>query len=193
MLQQHRPSHRGRRPVLTRREFVAGVSAVTLAGAMSGQTRAASPHRYRVAVIGHTGRGNYGHGVDTVWLEVPRTQVVAVADADARGLAAAVKRLGGVKGYADYRKMLDEVKPEIVAVGPRWLGEHRDMVVAAAECGARGIYMEKPMCPTLAEADADGRRVREAQGQAGHGPPDPLQPQAASDRGADRARASWAG
>ena len=155
MTEQNRPDHNRQRSVLTRRGFLAGASAAALAGAMPGRPRAAEgpPRRYRVAVIGHTGHGNYGHGVDRVWLEVPRTQVVAVADADQQGLAAAVKRLGGPKGYADYRKMLDEVKPEIVAVGPRWLDQHCDMVVAAAERGARGIYMEKPMCPTLAEAD----------------------------------------
>jgi predicted dehydrogenase len=156
MTEQNRPDGNRQRPVLTRRGFLAGASAAAVAGEMVGRTRAAegTPHRYRVAVIGHTGHGNYGHGLDRVWLEVPRTQIVAVADADRKGLAAAVKRLGGPKSYADYRKMLDEVKPEIVAVAPRWLGEHRDMVVAAAERGAWGIYMEKPMCPTLADADA---------------------------------------
>jgi predicted dehydrogenase len=106
-----------------------------------------------VAVIGHTGRGNYGHGLDTVWLDVPRAEIVAVADADPKGLAAAVKRLGAATGYADYRRMLDDVKPDLVSVAPRWLDQHRDMVVAAAEGGARGIYFEKPMCRTLAEAD----------------------------------------
>ena len=30
---------------------------------------------YRVAVIGRTGRGNYGHGLDTVWLNLPETEV----------------------------------------------------------------------------------------------------------------------
>ena len=25
------------------------------------------PARYRVGIIGHTDRGNYGHGIDTVW------------------------------------------------------------------------------------------------------------------------------
>jgi predicted dehydrogenase len=49
--------------------------------------------------------------------------------------------------------MLDEAKPDLVAVAPRWLDQHRDMVVAAAQSGARGIYFEKPMCRTLAEAD----------------------------------------
>ena len=49
---------------------------------------------FRVAVIGRLGRGDYGHAIDTVWAEVPGTQVVAVADDDRRGLAAAAKRLG---------------------------------------------------------------------------------------------------
>ena len=40
---------------------------------------------YRVAVIGHTGKGNYGHGIDTVWLKVPQCEIVAVADADEKG------------------------------------------------------------------------------------------------------------
>jgi hypothetical protein len=26
----------------------------------------------RAAVIGHTGRGNYGHGLDVAWLDVKR-------------------------------------------------------------------------------------------------------------------------
>jgi len=108
--------------------------------------------RFRIGVIGHTGRGNYGHGIDQVWLEMPDCEIVAVADADEAGLAAALKRLHVGKGYADYRKMLDEVKPDIVAVGPRWLDQHRDMVVAAAERGMH-VYMEKPFCRTLEESD----------------------------------------
>jgi predicted dehydrogenase len=111
------------------------------------------PNTYRVAVIGHTGHGNYGHGLDTVWLGYPGVQIVGVADADAQGLAKAVARLKAPKGYADYRQMLDQLKPDLVAVAPRWLDQHRDMVVAAAERGVRGIYMEKPFCRTPAEAD----------------------------------------
>ncbi len=109
---------------------------------------------YRVAVIGRTGRGNYGHGLDRVWEDIPETRLVAVADDDKAGLAAARKRLGMNPDHAftDYRQMLDRVKPDIVSIAPRWLDRHRDMVVAAAERGVH-IYMEKPMCRTLAEAD----------------------------------------
>lgn len=110
------------------------------------------PDIFRVAVIGHTGRGNYGHGIDTVWAKFPNCQLVAVADADPNGLAAAAKKLQAPQTFADYREMLDKVKPNIVGIGPRWLDQHRDMVLAAAERGIH-IYMEKPMCRTLEEAD----------------------------------------
>lgn len=107
---------------------------------------------FRVAIIGRTGRGDYGHGIDTVWADVPETQVVAVADDDKVGLAKAASKLKIDKTYSDYRRMLDEVKPDIVAIASRWTDQHRDMAVAAAERGIHA-YMEKPLCRTLAEAD----------------------------------------
>jgi predicted dehydrogenase len=106
-----------------------------------------------VGVIGHTGQGNYGHGEDTVWLKIPQTKVVAVADADPKGLADAAKRLGDVKAYADYKVMLAEAKPDIAAICARHIHEHRDMIVAAVGAGVKGIYIEKPFVRTLAEAD----------------------------------------
>lgn len=107
---------------------------------------------YRVGVIGSTGRGNYGHALDQAWLSVPETEIVAVADENPQGLAAAQERLGVEDGFGDYRVMLDAVRPDLVAVCPRWTSEHRDMVLAAVEHGAH-VYMEKPFCRTLAEAD----------------------------------------
>ena len=109
--------------------------------------------KYRVAVIGRTNRGNYGHGLDTVWLAVDRAELVAVADEDEKGLQEATARLGVKAGYSDYREMLRQERPQIVSVAPRWLDCHHDMVLACAEYGA-SIFLEKPMCRTLAEADA---------------------------------------
>lgn len=132
---------------------VTSAAAIAAAAFQEPARGAAAKARYRAAVIGHTGRGDYGHSLDAVWRGIPHVEIVAVADADEKGRAAALKRLGVERGYADYRRMLDEVKPDLVSVAPRWLDQHRDMVVAAAECGVRGIYLEKPMCRTLAEAD----------------------------------------
>src|SRR4051812_21464424 len=108
--------------------------------------------KYRVAVIGRTGRGAYGHGLDVVWKEIDNAEVVAVADPDAKGLAAAAKRLRAANAYPDYREMLEKEKPQIVSVADRYLDLHRDMVVACARAGA-SVFLEKPMARTLAEAD----------------------------------------
>lgn len=134
---------------MNRRHFLS----LSIASGISIAARGADAPRLRVAVIGHTGRGNYGHGIDAMWNGIPETEIVAVADADPSGLAAAQKKLKVEKGFADFRKMLAEVKPDIVAVGPRFVDEHRDMILAAIASGARGIYIEKPFCRTPAEAD----------------------------------------
>ncbi|MCB1210570.1 MAG: Gfo/Idh/MocA family oxidoreductase [Verrucomicrobiales bacterium] len=136
---------------MNRRNLLTSSAAASLALAM--RTKAATASAYHVAIIGHTGRGNYGHGIDTMWLHIPQTQIVAVADPDATGLATELKKLKIDKGYVDYHKMLAEVKPDIVAIGPRHIDQHRDMTLAAIEAGARGIYMEKPFCRSLEEAD----------------------------------------
>ena len=125
----------------------------TLPALLSAAPTFAADKKWRVGVIGHTGRGNYGHGLDTMWLRLPETEIVAIADADAKGLAGAQKKLSVSKGYADYLQMLSEVRPDIVAVGPRHVDQHRDMIVAAAKAGAKGVYVEKPFCRSLEEAD----------------------------------------
>ena len=135
---------------MDRRTFLAATSASL---ALPAIARSAAGKKLRVAVIGHTGRGNYGHGLDTVWLHIPATQIVAVADANTDGLAEGRKRLQTENGFADYRAMLETVTPDIVAVCPRHPDQHRDMIVASIEAGAKGIYVEKPFCRTPAEAD----------------------------------------
>lgn len=107
---------------------------------------------YRVAVIGRTGKGDYGHGLDVVWKALDNVEVVAVADEDEKGRAAAAGRLGARAAYADYRQMLEKERPQVVSVAPRWLDAHRDMVIACAQAGA-SVFLEKPMCRSLAEAD----------------------------------------
>src|SRR3954466_5220680 len=104
--------------------------------------------KVRVAVIGRTGHGDYGHDMDTVWLDVPDVEVVAVADDNPTGLATAAKRLKVDKAFTDYREMLNKVKPQVVSIALRWIDRHHEMVMAAVERGIH-VYMEKPFCRTL--------------------------------------------
>src|SRR5262249_52299854 len=99
-----------------------------------------------------TGKGNYGHGLDVVWKSIDAAEVVAVADEDDKGRAAAAARLGAKNAYADYRDMLEKEQPQVVSVADRFPDLHRDMVVACARAGA-SVFLEKPMARSLDEAD----------------------------------------
>ncbi|MBI4875002.1 MAG: Gfo/Idh/MocA family oxidoreductase [Acidobacteria bacterium] len=131
---------------------------------------AAAPRRkYRAAVIGHTGRGNYGHGWERTWNGLPGVEVAALADADEKGRKAAAARCGAARQYADYRQMLAAEKPDLVAICPRWLDRRLEMVLAAIEAGAH-ILVEKPFAQSVEDADrmvaaAERRGVKI---QAGH-------------------------
>lgn len=136
-----------------RRHFLAASGAAALSLGAS--------ERYRVGVIGHTGRGNYGHGIAEVWSAFPQTRVVAVADPDEEGRSKAKDRTGAATAYADYREMLDREKPDIVSICPRHTDQRLPMVTAAARAGCH-MYLEKPFAGTLIEADSMVEAIRTA-------------------------------
>lgn len=137
---------------MNRRQFLIQSAVAVAAAPLTGSAESTgSP--LRVVVIGHTKRGDYGHGVDVMWLKIPRTQLVAVADPVAAGLQAATKRLGDIRRFVSYHEMLREMRPDVVAIALRHVDQHHEMCLAAAEAGARGIYIEKPFCRTPREAD----------------------------------------
>lgn len=123
---------------------------------------AADAPNLKAAIIGHTGAGDYGHGIERLFQGLPNVSVVAVADPDDSGRAKAKAASGAVRDYADYRMMLDKEKPDLVAVAPRWATEHRAMSMAALETGAH-LYLEKPFTITLAEADDILRLAKQKQ------------------------------
>jgi predicted dehydrogenase len=145
-------------PIVSRREFVrrsalaAGASGLALSSLSPLTVSAAENESTRAAIIGNTGRGDYGHGLDVVFNGLPNIQVVAVADPDERGREVAARRCQALRQYADYREMLAKEKPQLISIAPRWSDQHHAMATAALKSGAH-LYMEKPITPTLAEAD----------------------------------------
>ena len=128
--------------------LAAGAAVFAAAGNQSG-----AAGKRRVGVIGHTGRGNYGHALDAVWLNIDAAEIVGVADANENGLKRAVERLSPKAAFLDYHKMLSQTRPEFISVAPTHVDERLEMITAAIDAGARGLYVEKPFCRTPAEAD----------------------------------------
>ncbi|MFC1712282.1 Gfo/Idh/MocA family protein [Candidatus Poribacteria bacterium] len=108
---------------------------------------------YRAAIMG-CGRMSRGHAAAYKTLNIP---IVAGADISQEALDKARESYGAERTYKDYRKLLDEVKPDLVSVVTAEL-LHCEMVVAAAEAGVKGIMCEKPMAMNLDE----GQRMIDA-------------------------------
>ena len=144
------PSHR-----MNRRGFL-GVAAAGAGWAVV--TRAAepgapgSPRSFKAAVIGHTGQGDYGHSLDTIFMNRPGVETVAVADPDPAGGARTAARIGAPRAYAAYEEMLAKERPGLVCVAMRQSPGHYPAALAALRAGAH-VYLEKPFTTDCAQAD----------------------------------------
>src|SRR5262245_64748816 len=113
---------------LSRRRFAIR-SSLAVAAALSGpawlgaQPALTSRPKRRAAIIGHTGRGDYGHSLDVALNGIEGVEVVAVADADDAGRAKAAQRIRAPRQYADYRELLEKERPELVLLAPGWSGQ----------------------------------------------------------------------
>ncbi len=84
-------------------------------------------------------------------LKNPKTKLVALVDTDEQKVNPLAQRFA-VKGYTDFRAMLDYAAPDIVfcAAGPQINSE---VIREASARGVKGIYCEKPLSLSLPEAD----------------------------------------
>ena len=107
---------------------------------------------YRAAAIGSTGNGNFGHGLDRMFINVPNVEFVAIADDDPTGLKKAGERNNVSRLYNDYREMLQKEDIDVVSVAMRHSIHHEKVVVDCANAG-KHIFCEKPIAPDLVAAD----------------------------------------
>ena len=137
---------------LSRRTFQSTLVAGGVLAGLKNASGVIETRKYRVGIIGATGRGDYGHAVDAPFTKLPNVEVVALADADPKGLAKAIERIKPQKSYADYQEMLSKESLDLVAICPRWIDQHSEMLMAAAKANCH-VYMEKPFCRTMLECD----------------------------------------
>jgi myo-inositol 2-dehydrogenase/D-chiro-inositol 1-dehydrogenase len=141
---------------LTRRNFCRA-TAGALAGftivpryVLGGVDYTAPSEQLTKAVVGVGGMGQ-GH------LTYPGARLLAICDVDKGHLSSTLKKCGpDVKGYTDFREVLDRPDIDIVHIvtPPHW---HGLISIAAAQAG-KDIWCEKPMTRTIGE----GKKVIEA-------------------------------
>lgn len=124
---------------------------------------------YRVGIVGLTGiatapspaeprffGGVHPHAHAACYANHPQTEVVAICDLVPALFDEFDRSWGGrwprVARYTDYREMLARERLDLLSVVTP---DHRhgEVVFAAVPAGVRGVYCEKPIATTLAEAD----------------------------------------
>ena len=126
--------------------------------------------KYRVCIVGLSGiaarhtldEGPFGfgpampHSHASGYAFLPQTEVVGVCDLLQERIDQFIAdwpdRFPDASGYTDYREMLAEQKPDLLSVVTSD-NRHADIVVDATEAGVRGIFCEKPIATSLADAD----------------------------------------
>lgn len=93
----------------------------------------------------------YSHAAGYTAFE--RTTLVAAADVVEAKARSVCEKWDIPKPYLDYREMIRAEKPDIVSIATR-PGTHAEITQFAAENGVKGIYCDKPLCASMAEADA---------------------------------------
>lgn len=104
---------------------------------------------YRVAILGCRNRGG---AAARAYHAHPRTSVVGLCDLIPERFNALGDELGVSARYTDLDKMIDETKPNIVAI-PTGTEFHYDLSMRVLEHGVN-IDVEKPICVDLLQADA---------------------------------------
>ncbi len=105
----------------------------------------------RAAVIGYGGAFSMGkyHGE---MMNAAGMQTVAACDVDASRMATAAQDFPGIRTYTDIDLLLDDPEIDLVVIIlPHNL--HAPVAIKAAQKG-KHVIVEKPMCITVAEADA---------------------------------------
>src|SRR5690349_11384774 len=104
----------------TRRKFLAGTTAALALASWGVLAADARPRRLlKAAVIGHTGRGDYGHGLENIFADRQGVELVALADPDDSARKRAAGRIGAPRSYASYRELLEREQPHLVSVAMR--------------------------------------------------------------------------
>lgn len=149
---------------LTRRDFIRTASAATAFSVTAPNLLGQPAAKLKAAVIGHTGRGDYGHGLEAIFANRSNIELVALADPDSDGRSKTAAKIGAPRQYADYREMLAKERPKLVSLAMRQSDQHHDIGMDVLRSGAH-MYCEKPFTTTPAEADdllaeADKRRLK---------------------------------
>ena len=121
---------------------------------------------YTAAVIGCGRMGAFTSAAvqrfaPTCWFPLAHAEAIrahqslslcALSDSNAEALSLAQQAYAVERGYGDAFRMLDEVRPQLVAIATRTIGRAA-IIKHAAAAGIRALHVEKPLCNSTLELE----------------------------------------
>jgi len=135
---------------LNRRDFVKSAAALGFAGPLAARRPLGANERINLGLIGAGSRGAWiTRKFAKIGQQENPAQIVAVCDVYQKRIDEN-KQLYNCDGYLDWHAIIDrpDIDAVIVATPDHW---HAPIALAAMEKG-KDVYLEKPMCHTIAEA-----------------------------------------
>jgi len=106
----------------------------------------------KAAVIGHTGSGDFGRGLDRAFQRISGARLIALTDVNAETAEESQIKSGAKSVYNAYQRMISDESPNLVVVAPSATGERFPMAQEALNSEAN-LFCEVPFTRTLKEAD----------------------------------------
>lgn len=80
----------------------------------------------------------------------PELELSALCDANPQALQRAADAYKVIRTYSDYRRLIDEVAPQLIGIATRTIGRAQ-IIQYAADHGVRALHVEKPLCNSVRE------------------------------------------
>src|SRR6056297_2491015 len=118
----------------------------------SAETAIAAFEGHRAAVIGHSGKGDFGAKMDAVFQRLDGVRLFGLVDLDENSVDESRDHVGALEGYTEVEALLRESTPDLVSIAPSSTALRSGQIKAVLEAGCH-VICEAPLARTLKECD----------------------------------------
>ena len=108
--------------------------------------------KYQAAIIGHTGKGDFGHDLDKIFKDLPEVETTAIIDLNPNGLEKQKTKFPNAKFYTKIEDAFANHDISLLAICQRDVSQRINIFRACSGKSIKGIVCEKPLASNTKEA-----------------------------------------
>ena len=108
--------------------------------------------KYQAAIIGHTGKGDFGHDLDKIFKGLPEVETIVIIDLNPHGLERKEKNFPDANFYTKIEDAFTNHDINLLAICQRDVSLRINIFRACSGKSVKGIICEKPLASNTKEA-----------------------------------------